>query len=161
MFLLNSYSCHATALQVFNSGVLITGPSGIGKSECALELIARGHSLVADDIVFIHRTESGGLALRAKQGTGPLLNIRGIGIVDVVRIYGSQHVVPQANLNLVVELSKTGNVNDYELLGFEEKTQEILGVSVQHVVIPFSTQSGVATKIELIVKNNSLSSPYR
>lgn len=117
--------------------------------------------MVADDIVFIKKTGARSLVVEPKQGMGSFLNIRGVGIIDVAKIYGAKFVIPQTSLDLMIELSNAGTANDYDLLGLDFNTTELLDIPVRHIVLPASAPSVLATKMELIVKNNSLSSPRR
>lgn len=113
---------------------------------------------MADDLVFIQKTENRTLLARAKQDAAVLLSIRGVGLVDVNKVYGTQSTATEVTPNLVIEISKAKTANDYDLLGVDKKTRKILGVPITHVVLPPSSPESLATKIELIVKKKSLSS---
>jgi serine kinase of HPr protein (carbohydrate metabolism regulator) len=113
---------------------------------------------VADDLVFVRRTESQALVVCAKQGAQALLSIRGVGLVVVAKIYGAQSVVSETTPKLVIEIAQERSANDYDLLGMDKKTKKILGVPVTHVVLPPNSPELLATKIELVVKKKSLSS---
>ena len=111
---------HGVLVEIFGVGVLILGPSGIGKSESALELVTRGHRLIADDMVIVHRGEN-----RSLMGSGSALahyrmEIRGIGIIDIKELYGVAAVLATAEIELVVQLEEWNNGAHYDRLGLEE-----------------------------------------
>lgn len=145
---------HGVMMEVFGIGVLLKGKSGIGKSETALDLITRGFSrLVADDIVEIKKVED---TLRA---TSPeliryFLEIRGIGIVDVERLYGVGSVKQFDSIDLVVELEAWDDEKEYERLGLEEDSVEILGINIPKVTIPVKSGRNIAMSVEIAAKNN-------
>lgn len=113
---------------------------------------------MADDLVFIRKTEDKTLRACAKQDAAVLLGIRGVGLVDVGKVYGGKSLLSEITPKLMVEISPADTANDYDLLGIDKITKKILGVPVTHVVIPPSSPESLATKIELIVKKKSLSS---
>lgn len=122
-------TCHGVLLDVFGVGLMITGESGVGKSECALELIKHGHQLVADDVVDISRVG------RALFGESPemvrdFMELRGVGIVDVKEIFGIGSIVRRMRIDLVIHLELWREGKDYDRLGNTEKTMDILGVEL-------------------------------
>ncbi|MBP5609278.1 MAG: HPr(Ser) kinase/phosphatase, partial [Lachnospiraceae bacterium] len=118
---------HGVLVDIFGEGVLITGESGIGKSECALELIKRGHRLVTDDVVEIRKVSEETLIGTAPAVTKHFIEIRGIGIVDVKMLFGVQSVKEDQEINLVIRLSEWSKDQDYDRVGMEEEYTEYLG----------------------------------
>lgn len=148
---------HGVLLDVVGIGVLITGKPGIGKSENALELVMRGHKLVADDVVSVKRMGLKELYGEAPQMLKNLLEIRGVGVVDVKRLFGISSVVDRKKLDLLVELVPWDEEFRVERLGMEGQAVDILGVEVPLVRIPISPGKNVSTIIELACRNFLLS----
>ncbi|MBL8029094.1 MAG: HPr(Ser) kinase/phosphatase [Fibrobacteres bacterium] len=143
---------HATLVDVYGIGMLYTGKSGIGKSECALDLIERGHRLVADDIVNIVRRED------ALVGTGsPLLGhhmeIRGVGIINIQSLFGIRAIRLDKKVEAVVELVKWDPHMAYERLGITENTIDLLGISVDKVTVPIFPGKNITVISEIIAMN--------
>lgn len=120
-------SVHGVLVDVYGEGVLITGESGIGKSEAALELIKRGHRLVSDDVVEIRKVSDETLIGSAPDITRHFIELRGIGIIDVKTLYGVQSVMDTTNINLVIRLEDWDKEKKYDRLGLEENFTEYLG----------------------------------
>ena len=144
---------HGVLMDVYGEGVLIMGDSGIGKSETAIELIKRGHRLVADDAVEIRRIGD------SLVGTAPelirhYLEVRGIGVIDVQKIFGMSGVKPNTNIDLVVQFERWDDAKLYDRLGLDEKTTEIMGISLPVVEIPVAAGRNLAGIVELAVMNN-------
>src|SRR4029077_12846052 len=133
--LLETTERHGVCMDVLGLGVLITGDSGVGKSELALELISRGHGLVADDVVEISRIAASPLECRCPPMLKDFLEVRGLGVLDVRTIFGETAVRPKMNLRLVVQLDRPGAAETARL-PLHELSEEILGVPVRKVVIP-------------------------
>lgn len=123
-------SVHGVLVDVYGEGVLITGESGIGKSEAALELIKRGHRLVSDDVVEIRKVSDDTLIGSAPDITHHFIELRGIGIIDVKTLYGVQSVMDTTNINLVIRLEDWDKEKKYDRLGLEENYTEYLGNKV-------------------------------
>lgn len=123
-------SIHGVLIDVYGEGVLITGESGIGKSEAALELIKRGHRLVSDDVVEIRRVSDETLIGRAPDITRHFIELRGIGIVDVKSLFGVSSVKETQSIDLVIHLEEWDKEKDYDRLGLEEEYTEYLGNKV-------------------------------
>ena len=121
---------HGVLVDVYGEGVLITGESGIGKSEAALELIKRGHRLVSDDVVEIRKVSDDTLIGSAPDITRHFIELRGIGIIDVKTLYGVQSVMDTTNINLVIRLEDWDKEKKYDRLGLEENFTEYLGNKV-------------------------------
>jgi HPr kinase/phosphorylase len=146
-------SIHGVLLEVFGVAVLLTGKSGIGKSETALDLITRGCRLISDDVVEIKRVED---ALRGScpELTRYFLEIRGIGILDIERLYGISAVKQYDYLDMVVELEAWNPDKEYDRVGLEEETIEILGIKLPKVTIPVKPGRSIAMIVEVAAKNN-------
>lgn len=128
---------HGVLMNVFGVGVLLRGPSGIGKSETALELIKNGHQLVADDVVAIKRIAER-LVGSAPDATRNLIEIRGIGLMDVRHLYGVGAVQPESDIDLVMDLELWNEHTEYNRIGGAEATQDILGVRLPSTLLPVS-----------------------
>ena len=160
---LNRYLCvqlaprvaiHAGLVEVYGEGVLIEGKSGVGKSETMLELIKRGHRLVADDLVEIRRVSHKTLVGSAPDIIRHLIEIRGVGFVDVKRLYGIGAVKMTENIQLVIQLEKWVEGKEYERVGLEDKYTEILGIKVPCVTIPVMPGRNLAVIVEAATMNN-------
>jgi HPr kinase/phosphorylase len=147
-------SVHAGLVEVYGEGVLIEGKSGVGKSETMLELIKRGHRLVADDLVEIRRVSHKTLVGSAPDIIRHLIEIRGVGFVDVKRLYGIGAVKMTENIQLVIQLEKWVEGKEYERVGLEDKYTEILGIKVPCVTIPVMPGRNLAVIVEAATMNN-------
>jgi len=147
---------HGVLMDIHRLGVLILGKSGIGKSESSLDLIPKGAKVIADDIVEVRRISNTKLI-----GTGPenikyLMEIRGIGIVDIKDLFGTTSVMENREIEMVIELEQWNQNNEYERLGIETKSYDILDLPLPYVVIPVSPGRNIATIIEVAVRNQIL-----
>jgi HPr kinase/phosphorylase len=147
---------HGVLVQIFGVGVLILGPSAIGKSESALELVTRGHRLIADDMVIVHRGES-----RSLMGSGSGLaryhmEIRGIGIIDVKELYGVAAVLAATQIELIVQLEEWNTGAEYDRLGIEERYLRMLDIPVAHLRVPVSPGRNIAVILEVAARNHLL-----
>ena len=145
---------HGVLVEVHGEGMLITGDSGIGKSETALELVKRGHRFIADDAVEILRTSRSTLEGRAPEIIRYFMELRGIGVVDVKNIYGVGAVKPSAPIDLVVNMQAWEDVQHFDRLGLDTNTTEILGVSVPTITIPVRPGRNLAVILEMAAMNN-------
>lgn len=145
---------HGVLVEVHGEGMLITGDSGIGKSETALELIKRGHRLIADDAVEILRTSSLTLEGRSPSIIQYFMELRGIGVVNVQNVYGIGAVKPSCPIDFVVSLELWDDGRKYDRLGIETETTEILDVSVPLVTIPVRPGRNLAVILELAAMTN-------
>lgn len=143
---------HGVCLEVFGVGVLIKGKSGIGKSETSLELINRGHRLVADDAVIIKRVDNG-LKATCPELTQHLMEIRGIGILDIKHLFGVGSIRIEQFVEIVIELELWDENKEYDRIGIDEEYTEILGVKVPTVVIPVRPGRNISAIIEIAAKN--------
>jgi HPr kinase/phosphorylase len=147
---------HGVFMDVLGLGVLITGESGVGKSELGLELISRGHGLVADDVVEISRVASNTLEGRCPPMLKDFLEVRGLGLINIRTIYGEAAVRPKMRLKLVAHLDKpapAGGRDISERLPLSELSEDILGVTVRKVVIPVAAGRNLAVLLEAAVRN--------
>jgi HPr kinase/phosphorylase len=153
--LADSTSMHGVFMDVLGVGVLITGESGVGKSELALELISRGHGLVADDVVEISRIAAKTLEGRCPPLLKDFLEVRGLGVLNVRTIFGQTAVRPKMNLKLIVHLDKLGQTGAAltERLPLHELTEDILGMSIRKIIIPVAAGRNLAVLIEAAVRN--------
>lgn len=147
-------SQHGVLVEVYGEGILILGESGVGKSETALELVKRGHRLIADDIVEIRRVSDRTLLGSAPENIRYFIEIRGIGILDVKNLYGMGSVKIQDNINLVINLELWDNRKIYDRLGLDDQYTDILGISVPSLVIPVRPGRNLAIVVEVAAMNN-------
>ena len=147
-------SIHGVLVDVFGEGVLITGESGIGKSEAALELIKRGHRLVTDDAVEIRKVSDETLVGSAPDITRHFIELRGIGIVDVKSMFGVQSVRETQNIDLVITLEDWSREKEYDRLGLEEEYTEFLGNKVVCHNIPIRPGRNLAIIVESAAVNH-------
>lgn len=145
---------HGVFIEVYGEGILMLGDSGVGKSETAVELVKRGHRLVADDAVELRRTSSRTIVGTAPENIRHFIELRGIGIVNVARIYGIGAVKVSEKVDLVVELEPWDKSKNYSRTGLESDTYDILGVSIPSTVIPVMPGRNLAVIIETAAINN-------
>ena len=152
-----SQTVHAVMMNVYGVGVMICGESGIGKSEIALELIHRGHMLVADDVVEIYRVHND-LICSAPDILKNMLEIRGVGVIDVSRAFGSTSTMDRSNLDLIINLVPFNNDEIIDRIGIEkQKESDILGVVKPVYDIPIKEGRAMGVIIEAAVANHRLS----
>ena len=143
---------HGVLVDVYGIGILITGESGIGKSETALELIKSGHRLVTDDAVDIKEIDGELIGTSPKITIG-MLEVRGIGIIDITALYGLSSVQESKGINLVMHFEHWKDNGDYDRLGINQDTQEILGVNVRKLRVPVRPGRNIAVIIEAAAVN--------
>lgn len=144
---------HGVLVEVYGEGVLLLGDSGVGKSETAIELVKRGHRLVADDAVELRRI-SGAIYGSAPDLTRHFVELRGIGIINVRHLFGVGAIRSTAEIELVVELEQWDETKVYDRLGLDEHDVEILGVKIPSIVIPVRPGRNLANIIEVAAMNN-------
>lgn len=146
---------HGVFMDVLEVGVLLTGESSMGKSELALELISRGHGIVADDVVEVYRTNPETLEGRCPAMLRDFLEVRGIGVLNIRSIFGETAVRPKKTLKLIIHLAKAGGdaMVPMDRLQTQAATQEILGVPVRKLVIPVAAGRNLAVLVEAAVRN--------
>ena len=145
---------HGVLVEVYGEGVLILGDSGVGKSETAIELVKRGHRLIADDAVEIKRVSAKTLVGTAPAIIRHYVELRGIGIVDVQRIFGVGAVKETEKINLVVNMEQWVNGKMYDRLGLDNETTDILGIEVPSITIPVKPGRNLAIILEIAAMNN-------
>ena len=148
---------HGVLMEVFGVGVLLTGKSGVGKSETAMELIKRGHRLIADDSVLI-REITNELYGSAPDMIRYFMELRGIGIINVKSMYGSGSVLDEKKIDMEIEMERWQEGKEYDRVGDEGSTEEILGVKIPKIVIPVSPGRNLAIIIEVAARNFRLKS---
>lgn len=148
-----STSVHASLADVFGVGLLFTGRSGIGKSECVLDLVERGHRLVADDVVNISLRGTDVLIGRATELSRRYMEIRGVGLVDVFTLFGARAVRQQKRIEVVVELKEWDKSIDLDRTGLDGETTNILGVDLPLVVVPLNPGKNITVISEVVALN--------
>mgnify|MGYP002719566271 FL=1 len=144
---------HGGLIDVYGVGVLIVGSSGVGKSEAALELIKRGHRLVADDNVIIKRVADNILMGSSPPLIDNMLEIRGIGVIDVLQLFGAGAVLPEKRISLIINLEQWQQGKMYDRIGLDIEYDNILGIEVQKKTIPIRPGRNLAVIIEVAAMN--------
>jgi HPr kinase/phosphorylase len=147
---------HGTLVDVYGVGMLITGRSGIGKSECALDLVERGHRLVADDVVEITRVSEGVIVGRFREVLQHNLEIRGVGVIDVQAVFGIRAIRMQKRIEVEVDLQLWRDDADYERMGLERELTEYLGVQIPRIVVPIFPGKNITVIAEVIALDSML-----
>lgn len=145
---------HGVLMDVYGEGIFITGDSGIGKSETAVELLKRGHRLIADDAVEIRRISSAKLMGSAPELIRNYIELRGIGIINVAKLFGMGAVRTENEINLIVNIVPWNTQEVYDRLGLEEQYMELLGVKVPMNTIPITPGRNLAMILEVAAMNN-------
>jgi len=151
-----STTVHGTMVDVYGVGLLYTGKSGIGKSECALDLVERGHRLVADDMVKIIRRSPQIVTASGDDLLGYHMEIRGVGIIDIEKLFGIRAIRLQKRIEVEVRLVYWEDQDSYERLGLEDHFTQILGVEIPLVTIPISPGKNITVISEVIAMNHML-----
>ena len=147
---------HGVLVDVYGIGVMLTGESGVGKSEAALELIKRGHQLVADDVVDICKVSDDRLTGEAPEMVRHFMEIRGIGIIDIRAMYGVGSVIISKSIDLIMHMEHWVENKEYERFGLAEETITIMGVKVPHQIMPVRPGRNVAIIVEVAARNLGL-----
>lgn len=145
---------HGVLVEVYGEGVLLLGESGVGKSEAAIELIKRGHRLIADDAVEIRRVSNKTLVGSSPENIRHFIELRGIGIINVRRIFGMGAIKTTEKIDMIINLEPWKNQGVYDRMGLETETTEILGVAVTSTTIPIKPGRNLAVIIEVAAMNN-------
>ena len=145
---------HGVLVEVYGEGVLLTGESGVGKSETAIELVKRGHRLIADDAVEIRRNPSGGLVGTAPELIRHYIELRGIGVVDVRRLFGMSAIKFDSAIDVMIQLEIWQDGKMYDRLGADEHFISLLDVSIPTLTIPVRPGRNLAVVIEVAAMNN-------
>ena len=145
---------HGVLMEVYGEGIFITGESGIGKSETAVELLKRGHRLIADDAVEIKKTSSSQLVGTAPSLIRNYIELRGIGVINVANLFGMGAIKEETAVNLVVNIVPWEAGRHYDRMGLEEHFVDLLGVKIPSVTIPVSPGRNLAVILEVAAMNN-------
>jgi HPr kinase/phosphorylase len=140
---------HGALVDVHGVGVLLMGTSGVGKSECALELVSRGHRLVADDVVELHLTGEGTVSGSGPERIRHHMEIRGLGIVFVPDLFGPESVRDQTAVDLVCHLERWREGAEYDRLGLDREVEEVGGVRLPSLTLPARPGASMATIVEV------------
>lgn len=151
-----SMTVHGVLMDVFGMGVLIVGESGVGKSESALELIQRGHRLVADDVVILRRHSKSTVAGRSSPVTKHHMEVRGLGIINIELLFGAGSVCDEKTVDLLIWLEPWQQGKEYERLGIEEQTHSIFDVDIPEYVIPVEPGRNISILVEVAAMNQRL-----
>ncbi|MEX1377858.1 MAG: HPr(Ser) kinase/phosphatase [Eubacteriales bacterium] len=151
-----SITRHGVFMDVYGVGILLVGESGIGKSETALELIKRGHRLVADDAVEIVRTSDEMLKAKAPLSVRHFMEIRGVGIIDIRQMFGVGSILNEKTVHLQIEMEAWDPTKVYDRLGISEDLGSILGVGIPRITIPVRPGRNLAIIIEVAARNYRL-----
>ncbi len=151
--LLPTTHIHGVLVDVLGVGVLLLGKSGIGKSECALDLVIRGHRLVADDIVYIKKKMPAALVGQAGESIHYHMEIRGLGIINIKELYGVSSIREKKIIDIILELVEWDPSHEYDRLGIDDLVYTILGVDLPHLRIPVSPGRNLTSVIEVAARN--------
>jgi len=151
--LLPTMHLHGVLVEVLGVGILLTGKSGIGKSECALDLIIRGHRLVADDMVYIKKKMPATLVGQSEKSIQHLMEIRGLGIINIKDLYGISSIREKKIIDILLELMEWDPNQEYDRLGVDDHKTTILGVEIPHIVIPVRPGRNLGSIIEVAARN--------
>jgi HPr kinase/phosphorylase len=149
-------SLHGVLVDVSGIGVLLVGESGTGKSECALDLVTRGHRLVADDVVEVLRDGEHGVVGRGPARIRYHMEIRGLGIINIRELFGLAAIRDRKRIELVIQLETWRPDEEYDRLGVADRTYALLGVEVPLLCIPVSVGRNVAILVEVAARNHLL-----
>ena len=154
----DNVTVHGVFLEVKQLGALLVGPSSLGKSELALELLSRGHHLIADDAPEFYRTESGAIEGRCPEVLSDFLEVRGLGIINVRAMFGDAAVVPCAELNIILQLKAMDGeqLTEADRLYGRHETFKILEKDVPRITLPVAPGRNLAILVETVVQNHLL-----
>jgi HPr kinase/phosphorylase len=151
--LLPTTHMHGVLMDVLGVGVLLSGKSGIGKSECALDLVIRGHRLVADDMIFIKKKMPAALVGQSEEAIQHLMEIRGLGIINIKDLYGVSSIREKKIIDMQLELVEWDPAQEYDRLGVDDRRVTILGVDIPHICIPVRPGRNLGSIIEVAARN--------
>ena len=151
--LLPTTHMHGVLMDVLGVGVLLSGKSGIGKSECALDLVIRGHRLVADDMIFIKKKMPAALVGQSEEAIQHLMEIRGLGIINIKDLYGVSSIREKKIIDMQLELVEWDPDHEYDRLGVDDRRITILGVEIPHICIPVCPGRNLGSIIEVAARN--------
>lgn len=151
-----STTVHGSLADVYGVGLLFIGRSGIGKSECVLDLVERGHRLVADDVVYVTRRGNDVLIGRGHELQRHHMEIRGIGIIDIAALFGVRAIRQQKRIEVVVQLEEWSDATAYDRTGLDTETVEYLGVDLPKVTVPLNPGKNITVISEVVAMNHLL-----
>jgi HPr kinase/phosphorylase len=151
--LLPTTHLHGVLMDVLGVGILLSGKSGIGKSECALDLVIRGHRLVADDMIFIKKKMPAALVGQSEEAIQHLMEIRGLGIINIKDLYGVSSIREKKIIDMQLELVEWDPEHEYDRLGVDDRRVTILGVDIPHICIPVRPGRNLGSIIEVAARN--------
>jgi HPr kinase/phosphorylase len=151
--LLPTTHMHGVLMDVLGVGILLSGKSGIGKSECALDLVIRGHRLVADDMIFIKKKMPAALVGQSEEAIQHLMEIRGLGIINIKDLYGVSSIREKKIIDMQLELVEWDPEQEYDRLGVDDRQVTILGVDLPHICIPVRPGRNLGSIIEVAARN--------
>ena len=151
--LLPTTHMHGVLMDVLGVGILLSGKSGVGKSECALDLIIRGHRLVADDMIFIKKRMPAALVGQAEEAIQHLMEIRGLGIINIKDLYGVSAIREKKIIDMQLELVEWDPAQEYDRLGIDDRKVTIMGVDIPHICIPVRPGRNLGSIIEVAARN--------
>ena len=151
--LLPTTHMHGVLMDVLGVGILLSGKSGIGKSECALDLVIRGHRLVADDMIFIKKKMPAALVGQSEEAIQHLMEIRGLGIINIKDLYGVASIREKKIIDMHLELVEWDPDQEYDRLGVDDRRVTILGVEIPHICIPVRPGRNMGSIIEVAARN--------
>ncbi|MBI5904095.1 MAG: hypothetical protein HZB86_00845 [Deltaproteobacteria bacterium] len=143
-------------MDVIGVGVVLMGPSGVGKSECALDLVLRGHRFIADDVIHVEKFGPETVVGQGSDLTEHHMEIRGLGIINIRDLFGLTATSQKKKLGLVIRIEEWDPNKEYDRLGLQDDTVKILGVSLPALLIPISPGRNLATIVEVAVRNHLL-----
>ncbi len=149
-------SLHGSLASVYGVGLLFMGESGVGKSECVLDLVERGHRLVADDLVIVTRHGNDVLIGRGHELQGHHMEIRGLGIIDVSALFGVRAIRQQKRIEVIVKLENWKQDREYSRTGLEEEFESVLGVDIPRVTLPLNPGKNITVISEVVAMNHLL-----
>ncbi len=151
-----STTLHGSLADVYGVGLLFVGESGVGKSECVLDLVERGHRLVADDLVMASKQGNDVIIGRGHELQGHHMEIRGVGIIDISRLFGVRAIRHQKRIEVIVRLELWDHEREYSRTGLEEDEDDILGVTVPRVTVPLNPGKNITVISEVVAMNHLL-----
>jgi HPr kinase/phosphorylase len=152
-----STTLHGSLASVYGVGLLFRGQSGVGKSECVLDLVERGHRLVADDLVVVTRQGNDVLIGKGHELQGHHMEIRGIGIIDVSKLFGVRAIRQQKRIEVIVNLEIWDHEREYSRTGLDEEFEDVLGVQIPRVTVPLNPGKNITVISEVVAMNHLLS----
>lgn len=144
---------HGSLVEVIGVGILLLGPSGVGKSECVIELVRRGHRMVADDLVRLRVDDEQRLVGRAPNRIRHYIEIRGLGLLSVADLFGPDAVMDECEVGFVCRLEEWGPERSFERIGLERPREAFLGVDLPTARLPVHAASSLATLVELVARD--------